>query len=155
MQKEDNNIETCRPTLRTKTASGSGILEKEDNNNFETRRPIPRTKTSSGSGIFEKEDNNIFKTSRPTLRTKTSSGSGILETVKPRLKRKISTSNSILLNPSAAEFYPSYQQAMNRFLYLMNMKKMKYWRTVDGENIWVNDLVLIRQTKDGELFILN
>ena len=117
MQKDDNDIETCRPTLRTKTP----FLEKEDNNNIET--------------------------CRPTLRTKTSSGSGILETIKPRLKKKISTSNSILLNPSAAEFYPSYHKAMNRFLYLMKMKKMKYWRTVDGENIWVNDQVLIEETK--------
>ena len=84
-------------------------MQKEDNNNSETCRPTLRTMKSSGSDILEKEDNNNIETSRPTLRTKTSSGSGILETVKPRLKKKISTSNSILLNPSAAEFVPSYQ----------------------------------------------
>ena len=101
---------------------------------------------------MQKEDTNSIDSSRPRLRTKTTSGSGILETVKPRLKKKISTSSS-LLNPSAAQFYPSFQQTMNRFLYMMKMKKMKFWRTVDGENTWVNDHILIRQTKDGELFI--
>ena len=94
-----------------------------------------------------------IEVSRPKLRRKTTLINMV--TVKPRLRKKLLhfTLNPSHLNPAAAEFCPTYQSTLPNISYRINLEELQFWRTVDGENVWVSDQVLIRQTRSGEIII--